>query len=120
MMGMAPSNQGADGNAGYQNSGGFPSTGPPQSNYGESSPPPSSGRRYSSNESKKRLFIVSQPDRISTSRLSDMFSKFGNFISVNYIPGEVTLGEIISYYYTVGIVLHLYFQFLFNNMVYMI
>lgn len=38
-------------------------------------------------ETKRRLFIVSHPERISTRDLSAMFRKFGNFISVNYIPG---------------------------------
>ena len=39
-------------------------------------------------ETKRRLFIVSHPERISVRVLSDKFSRFGSFISVNYIPGN--------------------------------
>lgn len=50
--------------------------------------PPSGTTVLSNSETKKRLFIVSYPERVSTRVLSDMFSRFGNFISVSYIPGN--------------------------------
>ena len=50
------------------------------------SPPPR--QRPVEGECKKRLFIVSQPERISSSLLTDMFSKFGEFLNFSYIPGE--------------------------------
>lgn len=50
--------------------------------------PTSSRPRPVDGECKKRLFIVSQPERISSSLLSDMFSKFGEFLTFSYIPGK--------------------------------
>lgn len=55
-------------------------------NYGQTSPSPMPYAPHDA-DAKKRLFIVSHPEQIPSRILSDMFSRFGNLISVNYIPG---------------------------------
>lgn len=66
--------------------------------YGSTAPlsHPGTNAANANMEMKKRLFVVSHPEKISPAVLSDMFSRFGNLICFNYIIGRLI--NLIHYY----------------------